>query len=278
MTWTTTLLVLAAAALHASWNAVVKSAGDRLMCVIALSGWSSLIVTPALPFFAFPERHLWPLLGASAALHWTYTVLIALNYEKSDMSRAYPIMRGAAPLVVAVATTLFIGQHLPPLAWVGILVISTGILMLSLERGLPRDWSVVGLALLSATATAGYTIVDARGVQLSGSPVGFALWVFWLLGAPLAAWALIVRRRPFLAVLRTQSGPTFLAGAGSVASYGLALWAMTMAPIALVAALRETSALFGALIAVVWLKEKIGSARIAGTLVILAGAIVIRLS
>lgn len=278
MTWTTTLLVLAAAALHASWNAVVKSARDRLMSVIALSGYSSLIVTPALPFVPFPERRLWPMLAASAALHWTYTVLIAVNYQKSDMSRAYPIMRGAAPLVVAVATTVLLGQHLVPLAWIGVLVISGGILMLSLESGLPRDWSAIGLALLSAVATAGYTIVDARGVQLSGSPIGFALWVFWLLGAPLAAWALIARRRAFLAVIRADSGPTFLAGVGSVASYGLALWAMTMAPIALVAALRETSALFGALIAVLWLKEAVGPIRIGATFVILVGAMVIRLS
>ncbi len=278
MTWTTTLLVLAAAALHAAWNAVVKSAGDRLMSVVALTAWAAVIVTPLLLFVPIPEPRLWPILLSSAVIHWTYTVLIAFNYDKGDMSRVYPIMRGAAPLIVAVITTLVLQQRLGLMAWAGVIVISSGILLLSLEHGLPKSWADVGLALMSAAATAAYTIVDGRGVQMADSPLAFALWLFWLIGAPLGAWALVARRGPFLQTLKAHWGRTFLAGAGSIASYGLALWAMTLSPIVLVAALRETSTLFGTLIAATLLKEAIGRARVAATVVIVAGAVLVRLA
>lgn len=276
MTWTTTLMVLAAAALHAAWNAVVKSAGDRLMSVIALTAWAAVIVTPLLPFVPFPEPRLWPILLGSAAIHWTYTVLIAFNYDRGDMSRVYPIMRGAAPLIVAVLTTVLLQQNLSLTASAGVVVISAGILLLSLERGLPKSWTDVGLALLSAAATAAYTIMDGRGVQIASSPIAFALWLFWLIGAPLAVWALVARRSPFLQMLQAHWRRTFLAGAGSIASYGLALWAMTLSPIVLVAALRETSTLFGTLIAITLLKEAVGTARLAATVVIVAGAVLVR--
>lgn len=278
MSGTALLLVVAAAALHAGWNAAIKSADERLLTIIALSGWGSLFVTPALFFVPPPEATLWPLLAATTLVHWGYTISVAANYDRSDFSLAYPLMRGSAPFMVAIATTGLLGQTLSPAGWSGVLAICAGILLLALERGMQARMPSIVLALFTAALTATYTILDGQGVRSASSPVAFVLWLSWLIGAPLALAAAAVRGKTFVRVLRERGRTTALAGGASIASYGLALSAMAMAPIALVAALREVSIVFATMIAAFWFKERVGTVRLGAIACILAGAVTIKLA
>ena len=158
------LLVLAAAALHASWNAIVKRGPDKFLGTVLVTGSAALLSAAALPFLPFPAAHSWPWLAASVLLQVTYYGLVARCYQQVDMSLAYPLMRGSAPILVALAGTL-LGEPLPAAAWLGVVLVSTGILCMALgARG-----GQLRLPLLTAAMIATYTLVDAQGARQSGS-------------------------------------------------------------------------------------------------------------
>ena len=270
-------IVLLAAALHATWNAVVKGGGDTLMTTVLVAGSAALIAVVALPFLPAPARASWLFIAASSVLQIGYFVLIARIYRLSDMSQTYPLMRGTAPLLVAIASAWFLGAPLAPLAWLGVAAICAGIVSMAATRRAGQGKGV-SLALLNAMVIAGYTLIDGAGVRRSGAPAAYTLWLFLLTGAPLVAWALVARRRGFLGYIATNWRLGLVGGFGAAASYGLALWAMTLAPVPVVAALRETSIVFATAISGLVLKEKLGPARIAGALIIAAGAAVLRLA
>ncbi|MFO1104882.1 MAG: EamA family transporter [Amaricoccus sp.] len=271
------LVVLLGALLHAGWNAIVKSGRDKVLTTTLVAAGSGLIALPLLPFVAQPAPESWPLLGASTVLQVVYFLLVANAYRLADLSQAYPLMRGTAPVLVALAGLLFLGERLAPWAWLGIGCVSAGILALALgSRGGSR--AGVMIALGNAVVIAGYTLIDGHGARLSGTPIGYALWLFLLNAVPLVGWALATRARPFLRYARAHPGAALTGGFGNLGSYGLALWAMTQAPVAVVAALRETSVLFGLAIAALVLGERVTPGRAASAGLIALGAISLRLA
>lgn len=277
MTLSVFCILLFAALLHATWNAIVKAGDDKLYSAIGVTGSAALIALVLLPFAPPPSAASVPFMVASTVLQVIYTVLVAKTYQISDMSQTYPLMRGTAPLLVAIISVLFLGDHLSPLAWCGIAVICTAILGMAFNG---RSGSQLGiiLALFNACMIAGYTLIDGTGVRLSGTAFGYTLWSFFLNGSTLLCWAMIARRREASRYLVKHWKKGILGGMGTMGSYGLALWAMTQAPLAVVAALRESSILFGAIIAWLLLKERVSGLRFIAAGGIAAGAILLRLS
>ncbi len=271
-------VVLFAALLHASWNAIVKGAGDKLLTTVLVTTSAALLAALSLPALPPPNAASWPFIAVSSLFQITYFGLLARTYHIADMSQTYPVMRGTAPLLVGIVSVLALGAHLTVKMWIGVGVICLGILgMAAGDRRTNRR--AIALALLNAVVIAGYTIIDGIGVRRSGAPAAYTLWIFLVSGIPLAVWAIRTRGRAALAqYVRRNWYFGLIGGVSTAASYGLALWAMTIAPIAVVAALRETSILFGAVISGLLLKEHIGFVRFAAACTIAVGAAVLRLA
>lgn len=270
-------IVLFAAALHATWNAIVKGSTDKLLTTVLVTGAAGLVAIVALPWIRQPAAASWPFILASSLLQVLYFVLVARTYQVADMSLTYPLMRGTAPILVALVSAFGLDATLTARMCIGVAVICLGILSMALgARG--KDRRGVTLALINAVVIAGYTLVDGIGVRRSGAPAAYTLWIFLVGAVPLAAWALRARRAALAQYLRTNWHFGLIGGIGTVASYGLALWAMSLAPIAVVAALRETSIVFGTVISGVVLGERIGPARYAAACTIALGAAVLRLA
>ena len=277
MTLSVFCILLFAALLHASWNAIVKAGNDKLYSAIGVSGSAAIMALICLPFAPQPSAASLPFLAVSTVLQIVYTVLVAKTYQVSDMSQTYPLMRGTAPLLVAIISVLFLGDSLSLLAWVGIATICLAILGMAFNGRNGSQRGII-LALINACFIAGYTLVDGTGVRLSETALGYTLWTFFLNGSCLLGWAMIARRREASRYLVQQWKKGILGGIGTMGSYGLALWAMTQAPLAVVAALRETSILFGALLAWLLLKEKVAGIRLVAAGGIAIGAVLLRLS
>jgi drug/metabolite transporter (DMT)-like permease len=270
-------IVMFAALLHASWNAIVKSGGDKFLTTIMVTASASGLSAVLLPFLTTPAPASWPYAAASALFQIVYFLLVARTYQVADMSQAYPLMRGTAPLIVALVSVLQMGVVLSPIAWAGVLAICLGIFSIALGNRL-RERKGVYLALVNALVIAGYTLIDGAGVRRSGAPAAYTLWVFLLTGLPLTLWAISARRVEFSCYFRRHWQLGLAGGVGTTASYGLALWAMTVAPVAIVAAMRETSILFGTLIAAVVLREPVGPRRLISACIIACGAAILRLA
>lgn len=267
-------IVLFAALLHASWNAIVKRGTDTLLTTILVTGSAAVIAAIGLPFLPAPAAQSWPWLAASTLLQVGYYVLVARTYQLTDMSASYPLMRGCAPILVALVSTLFLGERLAWIAWAGIALICLGILCMT--RGLPRQHA--WLPLLNAGVIATYTLVDAWGARHSGAAVSYTLWLFLLSGLPLPLWALCTRAGALRDYARRNWGDGIVGGFGTLISYGLALWAMTVAPVAMISALRETSILFGILISAWILHERVTRQRWIAAGLIVLGAVVLRIT
>ena len=272
-------LVLLGAALHATWNAIIKSGSDTLLDTVVVTCGAACIALLALPLVPLPAPASWPYLGTSAAIHLAYFKLLALAYRTGDLSYAYPIMRGSAPPLTAMVAAGIVREPLSFGAWLGIALISTGILALAGDSWHSGRFNVAscGFGLLNAGVIVVYTLVDGVGVRLSGNPWSYILWLFVLIPLPLLTLVLLTEPLAFAAQLRARWKPGFLGGACTTASYGLALWAMTVAPIALVAALRETSVIFGTVFASLFLKERFGAVRYLAASAVSLGAIAIKL-
>lgn len=270
-------LLLLAAALHASWNAMIKASASAWFGTVLVAGFASLLACCILPWLPAPALASWPYIAASVALQVLYLWLISRSYRVADMGLVYPLMRGTAPLLVAVCNAAVFGESLSSMAIAGIAVLCGGILSMacSVPQG-PRHGVLP--ALLNALVIAAYTMVDGIGVRLSAAPAGYTLWIFLLCGLPLPVWACRYQPAALRAALRRDWWRGLLGGAGTIASYGIALWAMTLAPVAVVAALRETSILFAMLLARLLLGERPGRQRVWSALVMAAGAMLLRLA
>ena len=273
--------VLFAAFLHAAWNALIKVGDNKFFNTVLVTSGAGLVCACLLPLLAQPEQASWPYLLASVALQVVYFYLLSAAYRHGDMSQAYPLMRGTAPLLVAVLSGSLLGESLPLMRWLGLAMLVTGIAGLglfdgSVSKAAGRGLSSRGFALLNAVFIAGYTIVDGIGVRKSAAPAAYTMWIF-LLTAMLLLLAVMLRdRAAFFHYIKGKYLLGIAGGTGSVASYGLALWAMTLAPVATIAALRESSILFATAIAAWFLQEKISARRLAAILLAVAGAIVVR--
>lgn len=268
MSFNIILLVLAGAALHATWNALVKSGTDKPLDSVMIALGASIVSLLALPFASLPAPAAWPFIIGSVCIHFSYYQLVGAAYRHGDIGLVYPLMRGVAPLIVATTSGLILGETLTPMMYAGVVTISAGTLVLAAEAH-GGNGRAIGTALLNACVIALYTFVDGKGARAAGDPIAYTLWICLLPPLPLFAYAFAMRgAAPVLTHVRKSWMRGLFGGAGSVASYGLALFAMTRAPIAAVAALRESSILFALVISVVFLKERAGVWRyVAGTII-----------
>ena len=274
------LAVLFAAACHAGWNALIKGGLDPLSSATLIVAGATVFSLAAVFFVPLPAPASWPYLVASSVIHLFYFAGLAEAYRTGDLGQVYPIARGTAPLMTAVAGTFIVGEHLGVWAWGGIVALAYGVLLLSLRGGrdlAKLDRRAVGFALFTAVTICVYTVVDGIGARLAGNPVSYVLWGFIGICVCLAPYALWRNGHRLLADLAHFWQRGLAGGALQVVSYGVALWAMTLAPIAIIASLRETSVLFGALIAVLVLKEPLRAVRVAAALLIVTGLVLIRL-
>lgn len=267
-------LVLIAAALHAGWNLLIKLGGDKLCTAGLLAAASGVMCICLLPFFPLPDAAAWPYIVASAVLHTFYRLFLVSAYHHGDMGVVYPVARGLSPVLVAVGAFLFAGEVLSPAHMTGIAAIVIAICGLTFANG-RRDipLAAVGFALATALFIAGYTVVDGLGGRLAGSPHSYFLWMKVIDAVIFPGLVLTVRGPAFLAAARANWRPGLAGAVMSTGAYWIVIWAMTLAPMAPVSAVRETSVVFGALLAGFILKEGRLALRLAAAVVIAGGVV-----
>jgi drug/metabolite transporter (DMT)-like permease len=273
--------VLFAAFCHAAWNAGVKRGVDPLTVTVLMAMCAGLIGLALMPVTGLPAWPAWPWVIASVLIHIVYFGALIESYAAGDMGLVYPIARGAAPLMTATATTAAVGEHLGLFGWAGVVMLAAGVLLLSLRGGcelMHLHRRALGFALLTALTIVAYTVVDGIGARRAGSAHAYTAAIFLGIGIAMAGYALARRGRDAFTPMAAHLKTGIVGGALQVGSYGIAIWAMTVAPIALVAALRETSVLFGAILAVAFLKEPLLAPRIVAALLIVAGLVLIRMA
>ncbi|MGZ5185391.1 MAG: EamA family transporter [Caldimonas sp.] len=284
MTWPIVAAVLLAALLHASWNALVKSGSDKALDMALIHVLGCGVGLALMLAVGLPRTEALPWLAASVVIHIGYYVTVVGAYQHGELGFAYPIMRGTAPLLVALLSGRLIGEHLPLAAWLGVAAISSGVLLIGLTRSARATGSrghAMAYALANAAIIAAYTIVDGIGVRTSGNALQYVALLFLLDGLPYFSIVMWQRRAalpPVFAFMRRRWPVALLGSFASLGAYGIALWAMTRAPVASVAALRETSVLFAALIGMLMLKERFRFQRAIGTGAIVAGVMALRLA
>ena len=273
-------MVLGAALLHAAWNALVKVNTDRLIMVGIMMTSQIAIATMALPFVAFPTPQAWPFIFYSTALHTAYFSFLVLAYRYGDLSHVYPIARGVAPLIVAVVSVVIVGEVLSYPAMLAVVAVALGIMSLSLTRsayGLGESKAIL-YALGTGVFIAGYTIVDGLGARHAASAHSYIFWLNIFDGIPITILALYLRWGQVLTEVRRSWKPGVLAGIVSLLAYWIVLWAMTLAPLAMVSAVRETSMVFAVLFGVIFLKEKLNTARLISISITLFGVVFLKIS
>jgi drug/metabolite transporter (DMT)-like permease len=270
-------VVLFAAVLHASWNAIAHRITDLLVGFALMGVAVSAVSVAVIVTSPLPARASWPFLGVSAVLQVTYELLLMRCYRLGDFGQMYPISRGTSPWLVAIAATLFAGEDLAPVQLLGVAVISVGLVCLVFAGGVPdrTQLAAVTAALLTGVTIAAYTTVDGIGVRHAGTTAGYTGWLFLLQGLALPLIALALRGRRLWSQVKPHLATGLTAGVLSLAAYGLVLWAQTRAALALVAALRETSIVAGALIAAALFREPLGRWRIIAATLVAAGTILI---
>ena len=272
------LAVLGAAFLHALWNSLLKVGTSRMGAMVILSigeipiGLAVVMARPALDWSVAP----WVI--AAGCAHFFYKLFLTYAYERGDLSRVYPIARGSAPLMVGLVSPFFLPDVITPVEFAGIAVLGLGILLMAqgvFANGENRR--LIPYALGSACATATYTLIDGQGARVSGDAVAYIAWVFVVDGLFFAGGMLAWKGLAVLPRQRKAWGVGMIAAAASFGAYAVSVWAMTIAPIAVVAALRETSILFAVMIGWLVFGEKMTRGKALAALVIVGGVMLTRL-
>lgn len=272
-------MVIGAAALHAGWNALLKIGLDRFLTASLIQIGAGIVALLALPFVALPDAAAWPWIILSALLHIGYNLFLSRAYQHGDLGQVYPISRGSSPLLVAALSVLLLGEVLPAGQWLGLGVLVGGIWLMAIRGGHGKQSSgLLVNALLTALFIAGYTLADASGARANGDPLSYSAWLFAVNGLVMALVILCQRGPAVVSALGPHWRAGLLGGAMSMLAYSIAIWAMTLAPVALVSALRETSVVFALLIGRLWLKESLPPLRAVACLVILAGVAMMKLA
>lgn len=279
MSTTVTLAVLFSAFMHAGWNFLIKSSRDKLVDAVALALAGSLVAACGLPWLPLPADGAWPWLAASVLTHSAYYLALVKSYQHADLSMAYPLMRGLAPILLLAAAPLFGEPRALPLVG-GVSLIAVGLALPIVLGRRAGHGSAHGLLFACGTACliALYTVLDGFGARLSGNVAAYTLWLFFLNAWGFLAVALHRRGRRLAVELIGRARPALLGSVLTIGSYGIVLWAMQSAPIPAVAALRETSVVFAAVLGALFLREHMGRLRLAGAILIACGAAWVRMS
>jgi drug/metabolite transporter (DMT)-like permease len=279
MSFGVTALVLLAAVMHASWNALIKASRDPALDTALLVGATAVICTPLLPLVPVPASASWPFMLASVLVHQIYFALVAQAYRHGDLSFAYPLMRGLPPVLVACAGSLLLPDATPPALWLGVIAVSIGVLWIGGFRQMLRRTQLrpALIAVAAAALIACYTLIDGMGVRRAGTPLGYVLWLTLLAALPYMVRIGLTQKTALVRHAKAHWRRALLAGSLSVGAYAIALWAMTKAPVAAVAALRETSVIFAALIGTAMLKEPFGRHRVTGACIVAGGIAIMKL-
>jgi len=273
-------LVLLAALLHAGWNAVVKSSGDRFLTFTAIRGSATVLCLLAAAFVPLPAPAAWPYLIGGLIIHNCYYVTLLRAYRVGDLSHVYPLARGVAPVTVAALAAVFAGEVPNAGAWAGILLVSAGIISLMFAGPGFRAGGTapVVLAVVTGLFIASYTVVDGVGIRRGETALGYIVWLNAGEGIPFMLAALASRPREAGAFLKHNWPRTTATGMVLVLAYGLVLYALAQGAMAHVSALRETSVLFAAVIGWLLLKESFGRLRIAAAVLISVGVVLLQVS
>ncbi len=266
-------LILGAALMHASWNALLRGGADRLWSMTVMCAVSTLTALPFLAFLPPPARASWGLIALSSSLQIAYCWFLVRAYEHGGLAQVYPIARGTAPLLVTLGAALAVGERLAPAALAGVALVSLGIMALAFERARMAAGPTL-LAVATGGFIAAYTVIDGVGARISGHSQSYIAWLFTAQGTGMVLLYLAARRRMDLPrdgeMLRALIGGVF-----GLVGYGVVIWALTQAPMGQVSALRETSILFAAVLGVAFLKEKVTLERAGAAAMIAAGAAVL---
>jgi phosphonate utilization associated putative membrane protein len=287
LTWPVMAAVLGGAVLHAGWNALVKSSGDKALDTALVHFLGALVALPLLFVVGLPPLVALPFIAVSLLIHVGYYVTLAGAYQHGELGLTYPIMRGFAPLLVALGSSSVLGESPSLLAWVGIVGITLGVALVGLAHPgqTQHHGKALAFAFTNAFIIALYTFVDGSGVRSTVAAghvaAAYVMLLFVLDGLPYPLLVYLRRdaagRRAILVYARKRWPLAALGGTASIGSYTIALWAMTQAPVAMIAALRETSVLFAAVLSYWLLNERFGAQRAAGAVVIVAGVVALRL-
>lgn len=234
----------------------------------------------ALPFvfvLPLPGSAAVPFIIASTVIHWAYYYFLVSAYRFGDLSFAYPIARGVSPVLVAVAAFAFQGETLNGLSWIGVIVVSSGIMLLALSRTIQNRGKALGFALLTAVTIAAYTLADGTGIRVSANIFSYVAWLF-LAESIVAAFVLGPKMSQPGSLKLHKIWPGILGGVISGLAYALALIAMTMAPLGSVSAVRETSVVFATLLGVIWFKERPIALRLGASAIVAIGVATITLA
>jgi drug/metabolite transporter (DMT)-like permease len=272
------LAVMVAALLHAGWNALIKRGTSKLGGMVLIAAVSVPVGAAFAATRPLPAAEVWPWLALSTLLHLAYMSFLARAYEHGDLSRVYPVARGTAPLIVLLVGPLVLPDRLTTMEIAGIGVMGAGLMVMA--RGVFSNGEARALlpfALATALATAGYTLSDGMGARVAGDAAGFVAWLFILQGTIFVTGVMVLRGPDVLPRGRAEWGLGVVAGLGSYAAYAIAVWAMTQAPVALVAALRESSILFAVLIGWLALGERLDRGKALAAALIVLGVALTRL-
>jgi drug/metabolite transporter (DMT)-like permease len=266
------ILILISGFAHAVVNAILKAGNDKMSRRALIDGFSAMILAPAAFFVPLPTN-AWSWLIASVAVHGLYLLSLIRSFEQSDMTVAYPIARGVAPMLAAAGAVAIFNEPISVFVVVGIVSIACGVMCIGVSHKLER--SALLWAALTGVCIASYTVIDAQGVRAAPTAFSYIVWTFLMLGGALGTFFALWRGRAFFVSVAGQWKPGLMAGVLSIISYGFALMAFRLGATPRLAALRETSILFGTVIAVIFLKERLTKMRLGGVLAIALGAIVL---
>lgn len=268
--------MLAASLLHATWHALVKSSGDRVIALAGMNLVSGAVALAVAPFVALPSPAAFAVIAFSVLLHVGYKIGLAGLYHRADLGQAYPLARGLTPIMATMLGLMALGEWPLPPVMLGVALVSLGVLALAVERGERRvGAATLGIAALTGFTVAAYSVVDAYGVRLNGDWLGFTAWLIVSDCAAFLAYAFATRGTAVLATWRQGWGKVLVSGLLGIGSFGVFMWALGRAPVGGVSALRETSVLFAAILGTVALGEPATWWRHAAAILVTAGVMAI---
>lgn len=271
-------LVLAAAILHASWNAMAKSGGLPEYSIASYQLVGSLTCAVLVWFVPIPDRASWPYIFVSVVIHNVYYLTLAKSYRSGDLSLVYPLFRGLAPVLVALGAAGFAGEYLSFKAMIGVGLVSFGLIALALfgSKGSRPSTAALKWGLLTSVMIAAYTVVDGSGVRAVENSMSYIIWLFLFESVPICTWLWLRRRDAWIGYMKSRPAKVVAGGVASSMAYALVIYAMSLGAMALVSSIRETSVIFAAVIGTLFLKEPFGKQRIVAASFVALGVIVIR--